>query len=219
MFGAGRPGVAPGLARRRKRVGPPQDLAGLGVEGGQAAANAELATGDSGVDDPVVIERRIRNPITIVPVLDWRPPHLLAGFDVERDHIGVKLAEEQHPLAHRQPAVEPAAAHGRDGLADAGPVLPDDPAGLGIEREHVVVAGYYVHDAVFDERRRFERIFTAEPGALKAGHPGPFELLDVACVDLLKGRVTLVGYIAAVSDPVLADRALQQLVNLGVSRA
>src|SRR5215472_10161773 len=119
MFGADRPGVASGFARRRQRVGPPQDLAGFGVEGGQSAANAELATSDAGIDDPVVIERRIRNPVTIVPVLDRRPPYLLAGLDVERDHIGVELSQEQHPLAHRQAAVEPAATHSRDGLTYA----------------------------------------------------------------------------------------------------
>jgi hypothetical protein len=89
-----------------------------------------------------------------VPVLYRRPPHLLAGLNVERDDIGVQLTEEQHPLAHPQSTVEPAAAYRRDLLADAGPVFPKDLAGLGIEREDIVVAGNHVHDAVFDERRR-----------------------------------------------------------------
>ena len=33
----------------------------------------------------------------------------------------------------------------------------------------------YIHDAVFDERRRLGRIFAAEPGAFETGHPGPLE--------------------------------------------
>ena len=70
MSGAGRPGVAAGFARRRQRVSPPQDLAGLGVERCQAATYAEFATGDASIDDPVEIERRVGDPITIMPVLD-----------------------------------------------------------------------------------------------------------------------------------------------------
>ena len=88
--------------------------------------------------------------------------------------------------------------------------------GLGIEREDVVVAGADVHDAVFDERRRLVRIFAAEPGAFEAGHPGSLELLDVGGVDLLQRRIALVGHVAAVGDPVLADRALQQAVDLRI---
>src|SRR5260370_40613060 len=38
MVGAGRPGVPAGLTRRRQRVGPPQDLAGLRVERGYTPA-------------------------------------------------------------------------------------------------------------------------------------------------------------------------------------
>src|SRR5205807_3377664 len=87
----------------------------------------------------------------------------------------IELADEQHSLAHRQPSVEPAATNGRDRLADAGPVLPQDLAGFGIEREDVIVPGADIHDAVFDERRRLERILTAKSGALEAGHPGAFE--------------------------------------------
>jgi hypothetical protein len=31
---------------------------------------------------------------------------LVQGLDVERDHIGVELAQEQHALAHRQLAID-----------------------------------------------------------------------------------------------------------------
>src|ERR1700730_18965790 len=51
-----------------------------------------------------------------------------------------------------------------------------------------------IHDAVFDERRCLERVLTAEPGTLEAGHPRSFELLDVSGVDLLQRRVAFVGH-------------------------
>src|SRR5262249_59794089 len=97
----------------------------------------------------------------------------------ERDHIRVELGDKQHTLAHRQTAVEPAAADRRNRLADLRPVLPQDLTGLGIEREDVVVPGADIHDAVFDQRRRLVRIFAAEPGAFEAGHPGSLLLLDL----------------------------------------
>src|SRR5262249_55856394 len=155
-----------GLARRWQRVGPPQDLAGLGVHRGQAPAHAEFAAGDAAVDDAVVIYRRVGDPVTVVPVFDRRAPHLLARLHFERHDIRVELAQEQHPLAHRQPAVQPAAADGRDLLADLGPMLPEDLAGLGVEREYIVVASDDIHDAVLDEWRRLERILAAKPRAL-----------------------------------------------------
>src|SRR5580704_15953102 len=73
-----------------------------------------------------------------------------------------------------------------------------------------------IRDPVFDQRRRLERILAAEPGALEARHPGSSELFDVAGVDLLQRRVAFVGHIAAIRHPVLADRALQQLVDFGI---
>src|SRR5260370_41475381 len=105
MVCAGRPSVAADLARRRQRVSPPQDLAGLGVERGQAPADAEFTAGDAAIDNPVEIERRVGNPVTIVPGFDRGPPHLLSGLDVERDDIRVHLADARHSFAHRNPAV------------------------------------------------------------------------------------------------------------------
>jgi hypothetical protein len=60
------------------------------------------------------------------------------------------------------------------------------------------------------------RIFAAVAGAFEARHPLAFELLYIARVDLLQRRVALVGQIAAVGHPILADRALQQAVDLRI---
>jgi hypothetical protein len=119
VIGAGWPGITADLARTGQCVPAPQDLAGLGVECRQSAAYTELTAGDAAIDDPIEIERRTGDPVAIVPVLNRRLPHLRAGLDVERDHIGVELAEEQHSLTHRQPAIDPAAADGRDLLVDS----------------------------------------------------------------------------------------------------
>ena len=93
-------------------------------------------------------------------------------------------------------------------------MLPQDLAALGIEREDIIVAGNHIHDAVFDEWSRLERIFATKPGSFEAGHPGSLELLDVTGVDLLQRRIALVGHVAAVGNPVLACRVLKKAVDL-----
>src|SRR5215471_1727707 len=78
------------------------------------------------------------------------------------------------------------------------------------------VAGADVHDPVFDDRCCLKRVFAAEPGAFEMGDPGALELLDAGRVDLVERGVALVRQIAAVGDPVLADRALQQAVDFRI---
>src|SRR5207249_5567073 len=197
-----------------QRVPPPHDLATLGVQSGEATAHAELSTGDTAIDDAVVVERRAGDGVAVLPLLDRSLPHHLAGLHVQGHDVGIELAEEELALAHGQAAIHPAAAHGRDLLVDAGPVFPDDLPGLGVEREDIVVPRDDVHDAVLHEWRGFERVLPTGPGALEAGHPRALELLDVRRVDLLERGVALVGEVAAVGDPVLADRAPQQAVDL-----
>ena len=60
------------------------------------------------------------------------------------------------------------------------------------------------------------------PGPALPQYPAGFGIesknVVVAGVELLQRGVPLVGQIAAVGDPVLADRALQQLVDFGIGR-
>src|SRR6266496_1761137 len=72
--------------------------------------------------------------------------------------------------------------------------------------QDIVVAGDDVHDAVLHKRGCLQRVFAAEAGPLEAGHPRPFELLDVGGVDLLERGIALVGQVSAVRHPVHADR-------------
>src|SRR6266478_9548972 len=184
MVGAGRPSIATELARLWQCIGAPQDGAGLGIEGGEAPAYPVLPTGDAAVDDAVVIEGRTGDGVAVLILLNGRLPHHLARLHVQRHDAGVELAEKQQPLTHGQTAVGPAAAE-RTLPRDSGPVLPEDFSSLGIEREDVVVAWYDVDDAILHKRRCLEGVFGIEPRAFEAGHPGPFELLNVEGVNLL----------------------------------
>src|SRR6267143_1809771 len=218
MVRAGGPGLAATLPRPGQRVPAPLDLAALGVQCGDAPTHAEFAARDAAVHETVVVERRAGDGVAVLPLLDRRLPGHLAGLHVERDDVRVELTEVEQPLAHGESTVDPPAAYGGDLLVDAGPVLPEDLARLGVQREDIVVARDHVHDPVLDEGRGLERVLAADAGALQARHPGALELLDVAGVDLGQRRVALVGEVAAVGDPVLAHRAPEQLVDLRIGR-
>src|SRR5439155_13776560 len=135
VIGPRRPGVAPELAGPRQREPAPQHLAALGVESGEAAAHAELSSGDAAIDDAVVVERRAGDGVAVLPLLDGNFPRHLARLHVQGNDVGIELAEEELALAHGQPTVDPSAANGRDLLIDAGPVLPEDLAGLRVQRK------------------------------------------------------------------------------------
>src|SRR6266404_5614219 len=115
---------------------------------------------------------------------------------------------------------------------------PQDLAGLCVERSqppaHTVftTGNAAIDDAVIVERGAGDPVavlpyldrgpphllagLAAEPGAFESGHPGAFELLDVARVNLFQCGVALIGQVAAVCDPVFADRALKQPIDLGI---
>src|SRR5437667_297910 len=125
MVGAGRPGLAATLPRPGQRVPAPLDLAGLGVQRGDAPTHAELAARDAAVHEALVVEWRARDGVAVLPLLDGRLPLHLAGLHVQRDAVRGELTEVEQPLAHGETAVDPAAAHGGDLLVDPGPVLPE----------------------------------------------------------------------------------------------
>src|SRR5262249_12494052 len=134
------PGVAANLARPWQRIRPPQDSTGLGIQGRQAPAHAKFPAGDAAVDDAVEVEWCAGDGVAVLPFLNRALPHHLARLHVQGDDIGVKLAKEHQPFAHRQTTIDPAAADSRDLLVDAGPVLPEDLTGLGTQREDIIIA-------------------------------------------------------------------------------
>src|SRR4051812_10052028 len=97
---AGRPTFSTDLARSRKRVGPPEDPAGLGIESCQPPAYPVLTAGNAAIDHAVVIEWGTGNAIAITPIFDRCLPHFLAGLHVKGNNVGVKLSKENLALAH-----------------------------------------------------------------------------------------------------------------------
>ncbi len=198
-----RPGVGAELAGGRDGPEAPFFLAGLGVERREEAARLPISAGNAGIDHAVVEQRRGGDGVAILPAGELGSPDLLAGLDVEGNEIAVELAEKNLAIPHRNAAVVPAAADCRNVLLDARAVLPYERTGLAVEREHVVIAGGNVEDAVFDDRSAFKRILLAEARA-QVRHPGALEVLDVVAVDLGQRRIARVAPIAANREPVLA---------------
>src|SRR5262249_42476619 len=128
-----RPSVGAELAWCRDGPEPPLLFPGLGVDRRQESARRAVAAGDAGVDDAVVVERRARDRVAVLPAGDLRLPERRAGFDIERDDVAVEVAEEHLAFADGDATVRPAAADRAYILVDPGFVLPDQCAGLSIE--------------------------------------------------------------------------------------
>ena len=95
-------------------------------------------------------------------------------FASMRDEMRVERAHEQRVAQHRDAAIVGAAADAGIGRRRVA-VEPEHPAGLRIERDHVVRPLGHVHDAVDDERVRLPG-----PEHLILQHPLLLEVLDVA---------------------------------------
>src|SRR5262245_18317083 len=91
MVSAGRPGITAELAGRWQGIRPPQDGAGLGIQGGEAPAYPVLPTGDAAVDDAVVVEWRTGDGVTIFVSLNGHLPRHLARVPVQGHDGGVEL--------------------------------------------------------------------------------------------------------------------------------
>ena len=145
------------------------------------SARAVLGAGDAGDDHAVGDQRRYGHRISGLEVDGVLLPHLLAGFGVERDDIGVERRAEDLAVIERGTAVDDAAADdarhlGR--IVDLG--LPDLLAGLGVDRHRRAVGGH-IKDAVVDERLRFLAAIV-----VVAVVPHRNQILDVVFVDLVE---------------------------------
>jgi hypothetical protein len=189
--------------RPRDRPEFPIEITGFRVVGAEAAADPELAAGDAGVDAAVVVERRRGDRLAVLPFADLGLPFDFAGRLIEGDEAAVELAEEDHPLAQRHPAIGPAAADGVDLFGQFRFVDPELFTGLDVDGENVVSAGDHVHHAFVDDRLRLGRVLGGLAGAVEVGHPDAFQLVDVLTVDFVQRRVASVGEGATVGQPVL----------------
>ncbi len=114
-----------------------------------------------------------------------------------RDQMRIQRAHVERVAQHRDAAIVRAAA-------DVGirarrvAVKPEQPAGLGIDRHHVVGPLGDIHDAIDDQRVGF-------PGAehLVLHHPFLFEISDIRGRDLIQRAEALAVIAAVVGEPVL----------------
>ena len=179
-------------------VEAPGALAGLRVVGVDVAAHAVL--GAAVADDHLALRDSRRSGDRVHRVLGHRHrgPGEFSGLGVDGDQAPVEGGGDHLAAVQRGAAVDRVAAglH-RDGARHLRVVGPQRFAGDGVHRvDHVPGAGR-VHDAVDDQRRRFEA-----PLRVRLLDPGDAELVDVAVVDLVEHAVALLLVGAAVGQPV-----------------
>ena len=98
-----RPRVVAALARSRDRVRLPRRLAVVGVEGGDVAADSQLAARGTDHDLALGDERRQREVVALLVVVDGRVPYDLARFGLERDEVRVDRGDV-HAIAQQRHA-------------------------------------------------------------------------------------------------------------------
>ena len=205
------PGLVAGLAGAGNRIGAPGRLAGVEIGRLDIAADAELAAG--GADDREVAhdQRRDGQRLAERGIGDLALPHLLAGRLVDGEHAAVERDRDHLVLPQRDAAVVDAAAGdvAGPGLVGAGVELPLERAllaGGDVDRIDRAPAVRHVHDAVLDQRRRFEvaeRIASAALEAAERHRERQLQVLDGIGVDLLERGEPVALVIAVMEDPVL----------------
>ncbi len=132
----------------------PQGLAILRAECSNTASGGELAAGKAADNHPVVVERRARDGEPVLPALRLYGPQLLAGVLIQRDNRAVKPSQENFPLADRDAAAGPTAAHRRNGFFQVRLINPKLLAGSGVDCKHIVRAGWDIDHAILDDGLR-----------------------------------------------------------------
>ncbi len=176
-----RPGLAAGFAWRGHRVGAPEFLAGVGVEGRHKPAHSQFSSGRAHEDLAVGHERRERHVIAVSVLRDFRGPHFPAGSRVERDKHGLSGGEE-HLVAEQRDTAAGAVQHHRI-LRRLPPIPPQHRAGSSVGRNHLIAGSRDEHHAAADNRRRLMSARHARrhrPHRLKPGDIGGGDFLQRA---------------------------------------
>ena len=207
-----RPRVVTELAGARNRIRLPDLVARVRVERDDEAADAALAARHTDHDPPLRGERRERHVVAAVVVLDRALPCHLAGRGVERDDLRVAGRRVDLVAVQRDAPVRrvPHAQVRRQSM----PITPQQVAGRGIEREHLVERRRDEHHAVVDDRRRLVAL-----GGAGRHRPHRHEVFDIACRDVVERAVAprVVG--AQIHQPVAVFRPDQALVRDRAVRA
>src|SRR6266581_5057351 len=165
------------------RVERPQELAGLGVERLEKAADAVFAA--VGADQHLALHhgRRHGLGVALFRIGDLDLPGVLAALRVERHELGVERAHVEHALVCGHAAVVGAAAERRD-RPHLVLVVPEFASGRRVDRVDVVERSGEEHHPVHHQRRGFHRL---EHRGLE--RELGLELVHVAHADLRRGVV------------------------------
>src|SRR6185437_368164 len=191
-------GVPHSLGILRGGVEGPFEVAGLGVERLDEAADAVFAAVGADEDHAFDGRRRHGLGIALLGIGDLLLPFHRAGFAVERDELGVERRHIDLVVIDGDAAVVGAAAIGRD-RTHLVLVFPDFLAGLGVERVDVVEGGRDIHHAIGDDRRSLHRIHD-----VGLENPGDVQAPDVARIDLAGGIEAVLPVIGVGLQEVLA---------------
>lgn len=182
----------------RDRIERPDQLAGFCAIGFHEAADAVFAT--IGSDQDLVVDdgRRHRLAVAEFGIGDVGAPDHVAGLGIQRDQLGVERGKVDAITQHLDAAIVWTAAIDGD-RSHLVIVVPELPAGLGIERIDVTERRRHEHDAINDDRRSLERFLD-----VGLEDPGDVQVLDVAACDLLGRIKTRLGVIAVGQKEILA---------------
>ena len=149
------------------------------------------------VDDAVVAE--VGQPLAGERV---QADQVVAGGDVE--DLSVAAVIQPGQPAPRQPP-----RRRRAPLAFVVAVEPEDLAGGRVEgHRRPPRPGRRVQDAVDHQRRRLQAEFRTRSEVVGAEGPGDLQVVEVVAVDLVEGRVSRMGEVAAVARPLAVPGAL-----------
>src|SRR5229473_577158 len=159
------PGVPAWLMRCGHRVGAPESLAALGVEGAQRAPDAKFPTGVADEDLASRSQRRQRCVAAGLVVIDLNRPGFPARGGIQRHESAIRGGHVNAIAVQSDPPI------GRMQLKEALGIFlhipPKLTAGLGIECDHVIAGRGDKHPPVVYDRRRFvglDQIRIERPG-------------------------------------------------------
>ncbi len=175
----------------------PEQLAGLGVERLDEAADPVFAAIGADQDLPIDRGRGHRLAVALLGIGDVGLPDHLAGLGIEGDQLGIEGGEIDHVAIDGDAAVVGPAAIDGD-RSERMLVVPEFGAGAGIERIDVIEGGGDVHHAIDHDRRGLLRLLD-----LGLEDPGHVQVPHVHRVDLAVGEVALLGVIPVRHQPVI----------------
>ena len=185
----------PGSPGTGDGVEAPGALAGLRIVRIDEAADAGLAAAGSDQHFAANGERRERQAVAELVVLDLGGPTFDAALQVERDEVAVQGRDEELVVEDGGPAVDMTEADRLVVLGQRPAPLPELAAGADIERRRRVGRGH-IHHAVDDDGRDLRAAFGELFGPLdvQAG--------DVGRRDSGEGREAMALIVAGVGEPV-----------------